>query len=247
MNAQGSAFSSAIYTGWVRHRRFHPGARQFTYPLFMTYLNLADLKSDSWIGKWSRTRIKPDDHFCGPVDDFETAVRSKAEELLGRGISGPICLLTNARQLGSVFNPVSFFYLFDEDKLSAILAEVHNTPWNETHIYPLACNDKQVWEFEKEFHVSPFMDMAQTYTWRLTPPDASLVVHMENFEVSEKVFDATLTLRRRELSFRALAFTQLRFPFTSLRVLPRIYWQAFLLWASRHRYFPHPTKREVQP
>ena len=34
---------SALYVGWVRHRRTTPRAHAFTYPVFMTYLDLAEL------------------------------------------------------------------------------------------------------------------------------------------------------------------------------------------------------------
>lgn len=34
---------SAIYTGWVRHRRFMPRALQFRYRLFLMYVDLSEL------------------------------------------------------------------------------------------------------------------------------------------------------------------------------------------------------------
>ena len=35
---------SAIYEGWVRHRRYLPKANQFKYKVFMMYLDLAELE-----------------------------------------------------------------------------------------------------------------------------------------------------------------------------------------------------------
>ena len=34
---------SALYSGWVRHRRYAPTAHEFQYRLFMMYLDLAEL------------------------------------------------------------------------------------------------------------------------------------------------------------------------------------------------------------
>jgi len=34
---------SALYSGWVRHRRYAPKALAFRYPLFLMYLDLAEL------------------------------------------------------------------------------------------------------------------------------------------------------------------------------------------------------------
>lgn len=36
---------SAIYEGTVRHRRFAPVSNEFTYKLFMMYLDLAELSA----------------------------------------------------------------------------------------------------------------------------------------------------------------------------------------------------------
>lgn len=45
-------------------------------------------------------------------------------------------LLCQLRYLGCYFNPVNFYYLYNEDdKLCWLLAEVRNTPWNERHTY----------------------------------------------------------------------------------------------------------------
>jgi DUF1365 family protein len=41
------------------------------------------------------------------------------------------------RYFGHCFNPVSFYYCFDDldQKVEAIMAEVTNTPWKERHAY----------------------------------------------------------------------------------------------------------------
>ena len=49
-----------------------------------------------------------------------------------------IRLLTMPRSLGIGFNPVSFYYGFDDDgELLGLVAEVTNTPWGERHAYAL--------------------------------------------------------------------------------------------------------------
>ena len=35
---------SAVYSGWVRHRRFEPSQHEFRYRLFMMYLDLAEIQ-----------------------------------------------------------------------------------------------------------------------------------------------------------------------------------------------------------
>jgi DUF1365 family protein len=57
----------------------------------------------------------------------------------GSAPAGPVRLLTNLRYFGHCFNPVSFYYCFDEpgERVEAVVAEVTNTPWGERHAYVL--------------------------------------------------------------------------------------------------------------
>jgi DUF1365 family protein len=166
--------------------------------------------------------------------------------------TGPIRLLTHLRYWGHCFNPVSFFYCFDaaDQGLEAIVAEINNTPWHERHCYVLsqAVNDTpDTWyhyRLRKAFHVSPFMDMDMDYDWRFLQPGSRLQVHMENFEQGQKLFDATLSLQRSELSGPALARALLRCPVMTLTVVFKIYWQALKLHCKGAPFYTHPAKRE---
>ena len=58
-------------------------------------------------------------------------------------------------------------------------------------------------ELDKTLHVSPLMGMDQTYAFRASEPGERLAVHIESRPregEAGKSFDATLSLRRRELS-----------------------------------------------
>ena len=60
-------------------------------------------------------------------------------------------------------------------------------------------------QFDKQLHVSPLMGMDHTYDWRLTEPGEQLLVHIDSSGPDgERVFDATLSLHRRELTPSAL-------------------------------------------
>lgn len=55
------------------------------------------------------------------------------------------------------------------------------------------------------------------------------------------MFDATLSLRRREITTASLAGILLRFPWMTGRLFAAIYWQALMLWWKRVAYVPHPA------
>jgi len=104
-------------------------------------------------------------------------------------------------------------------------------------------------EFDKTLHVSPLMGMDQTYSFRAGEPGERLVVHIESRPRAggggsgaphAKSFDATLSLRRHDLTRARLAGLLLRYPAMSLQVVAKIYAQSLRLKLKGARYFPHP-------
>jgi DUF1365 family protein len=81
------------------------------------------------------------------------------------------------------------------------------------------------------------------YDWRFREPDASLRVHMIDYEKGEKLFDASLALQRRRLNRRALTLVLLSYPVMTGKVIALIYWQALHLLLKRTPIFAHPKKR----
>jgi DUF1365 family protein len=236
---------SCLYTGWVRHRRYAPRPHAFRYPLFMAYLDLAELDR-AFEGRWlwsarrpALARFRREDHFGSRVP-LEQAVRELVQAHSGRRPAGPIRLLTHLRYFGYVFNPVSFFYCFDAagENLETIVAEVNNTPWGERHCYVL---EGLKWDTGKAMHVSPFMPMDLRYAWRFTTPGAHLGVHMRLTRAYETIFEATLALRREPIGNGVLV----RFPLMTAKVIAAIHWEALRLWLKRIPFHPHPAK--LQP
>jgi predicted NAD/FAD-binding protein len=142
------------------------------------------------------------------------------------------------------FNPVSFYYAFEPDgkTLCAIVAEINNTPWGEQHCYVLAGGDGDVRRFDlrKDFHISPFFPMDLGYRWQFSKPAERLSVHMETYEGERLLFDATLSMERDSLTPFALNRRLVAFPWMTLQVISRIYWQAFRLWWKKAPYYPNP-------
>jgi hypothetical protein len=250
--------NSCLYEGSVRHRRLGTVKDEFHYPLFMAYLDLDELPScldRAWL--WSARRpalawFRRSDYLGDPDVPLADAVRELVRERAGVTVAGPIRLLTHLRYFGKSFNPVSFYYCFsgDDEQLVAVVADVTNTPWGERHAYVMGVADPSNHgtvtlmraQLRKQLHVSPLMGMDQTYDWCLTQPGEQLLVHIACDHGQTTLFDATLSLHRREMTPHSLRAVLIRYPFITLRILMRIYAHALRLKLRGASYFPHPGK-----
>lgn len=247
---------SALYEGRIRHRRFGPVEHEFEYPIFMAYLDLAELPDVlEPLPLWSArrpalARFRRDDHLGDTgrplaecVSDLVAAETARPE--------GPIRTLTNLRYFGHCFNPVSFHFCFDPDgeRVDAVLADVSNTPWGERHAYVIGNEEGSRvvrGRIEKNFHVSPMIGMDHVYEWSTSVPGERMQVHIESRETQSgqerKVFDATLSMRRRELSPANARRMLARYPATTAHLVARIYWQALRLRLKGAPWYPHPEQ-----
>ena len=251
---------SAIYSGTLRHRRMEPKKHDFTYHVLMFYIDLSEIDTLFRVPFLFSNRFPRligfdrHDYLTGnqKFPSLDMAVRALILEKTGKKHEGPIRMLTQLRYLGFCFNPVTFYYCFDQqESLKFIVSEITNTPWYERRTYVHEVTDDQKhhrFEFEKDFHISPFMPMEMHFQWNFSKPEPTherdvLSVHMENWtpDRSRKVFDATLILKADSWTAVVLIAKILSSPLLTFKSFIGIYYQAFLLKLKKVPFYSHPN------
>lgn len=263
----------SIYSGKVRHRRFTPCLHSFSYPITMLGINvkqLASLNQQHWIlgTQWYKpVRFVEQDYIKSEPGDLFTRIKNKVARLGGNWDGSNVMMLAQCRCLGIYFSPVNFYFCYQASgECHYMLAEVSNTPWNERHYYLVNIKSDEM--TDKAFHVSPFMDMAMKYKWRVHQPEENAFIHIENMtktsldsEQNNKVFDATVAMTQKRMHTRspngsldekdvdnmASRKDWLLLPLMNFKIVQGIYWQALKLFIKKVPFVPYSRKQDEQP
>ena len=255
---------SHIYLGNVIHRRLSPKKHSFNYRLYMLALDIDDVERAqrqniqgssgvfgfSWykplrfvetdyLRRDPKNSVKENDP-CS----LRERITDKVQALCGHQDIKKIVMLVQVRSFGIYFSPANFYFCYDhKGKCTQMLAEVSNTPWNERHYYLVdLVNESAEMMTKKNFQVSPFMDLAMTYFWRVTAPSVDhdkLLVNIENRRVNDesgenkKLFDASLMMKKKSFTNTSLLRIWCQLPVMTIKIVVGIYWQALNLFVKR--------------
>jgi len=235
-----------MYEGHVVHERRTQLRNLFRYSVYMWLVDLDELDQLDrrlWAFGHNRralTTIRARDHLGDPRRSIKANLLAYLDS---HGIDlegGRVALLTNARVLGYVFNPLSVFYCHRPDgELRCVVAEVHNT-YGERHCYLLEPGERGHAEAGKEFYVSPFLTVDGRYRMSVPAPGERLSVHMALHQDERRVFSASLTGRRLPLTNAAVTRMLLRHPLMTARVTSLIHMQGVKLWLRGVTRVPRP-------
>jgi DUF1365 family protein len=251
---------AALCEGTIVHRRLVPEPHQFIYPLSQVWIDpdhpeqLCDLHP-----AWSHRRPAPArfrraDYGDRSGGSLVEAARDDLGAVLGRAPLGPVRMLSQIRRWGWLFNPITFYFVWDQPGGSSAVAqhpvgavlEVTNTPWKERTRYPLilhSSDGRLTAEFDKTMHVSPFLAMDHRYRLAVQDRDDVVAVDIDVVDPENQVVVHTgLRLRRRDATRRLLGASLRSQPLSTQRVSAGIHHQAARLWAKRVPVIAHPTK-----
>jgi len=236
---------SHLLEGVVRHRRARPFVYDLEHKVYYLALDLNELDEVAHSIKLiSRNRpnilsFRDGDHLDPPASDLAHELRAhlRTEGLDPEGWQ--VTLVTNLRVFGYVFNPASFFLCRDRSgDLRAVIVEVHNTHGGR-HLYTLlrtGDRSELVASMDKDFYVSPFIEMVGRYTVRVRDEPTRLRITINEDQDSALLLHTSIDLTRRRLTDRSVARALVRYPFVTHKTIGMIHWHAFRLWRRGARF-----------
>lgn len=246
--------NSMLYTGEVMHSRLKPVKHTFQYPVYFYAFELDELPElAKEIRLFGYNQLRPvaihdRDYLYPGAASIKVKVRSV---LSNAGITlnlGKVLLVTSARYFNYIFNPVSFFYCYDNDEnLNCIIVQVNNT-FKEMHLYlltpPAGQGEAGQMEFEaeKQFHVSPFLPRRGQYKFLLTSPGAQIDNTIRYLADGQLSLVARIHGKAQRLTAKSLGRIILTHPVCAALTMPRILWQAAkLYWQKRLPVYERPV------
>ena len=101
-------------------------------------------------------------------------------------------------------------------------------------------------KFQKEFHISPFIDMAIDYLWKFTISQDSLIVSMQLNQNEKLLMNVKLNTVLTPIHNKNLMNWTIKKPFQAFKMFAGIYWQAFKLWTKKIPFLTHPETKEIK-
>jgi len=243
--------NSSIYECRIMHQRSSPREHRFAYNVFLFALDLDEIDEIASRvvlfshNRWNATTFRDDDHLPGPFPQL----RLNVENLIRKhGVSqkpSRILLITSARILGYIFNPVSYYLCYDEaGKPLCAIAEISNT-YGEMKPFFISGDAFTSGSFRarmtKHFYISPFLDLSDELEFTIEPPGDRLRIATDTWRGDERILAAGIRGVRRPLTTGSLAKALLKFPLVTLQIITAIHWEAFRLWLKG---VPHHAKNE---
>jgi len=244
--------NACLYECDIMHRRLKPIQKRFDYRIFMLKVDLDQLPKVAGLGlnRFNLFSLHDRDHIdLGHPGGLKGNLFAwLTEQKIDFPSDARVELVTLPRVLGYSFNPVSFFYLSKPDGTPLFaVAEIVNT-FREMKLYLVNIDQGNSWQrtLPKNFYVSPFSDVRDSFDFNLGLPGQELAVNINNLSEGEISLVSSIQGRARPLTATRLLWFAFKYPLLSVKVIAMIHWQAFKLWFRKVPYFLKTTRPESQ-
>ena len=246
--------AAALYVGDVMHARLKPVGHRFKYRVMSLLIDLdrlevADRQTPLFgVNRRALYSFHEADHGVRDGSSLRLHAQRCAAEYGIDLTGGRVLLLCYPRLFGYTFNPLSVYFCYSPDGQPALLIyEVRNT-FGDIHAYVLPVKSGDVSAAgirqtqDKRFYVSPFVEMAMRYHFRVTLPKNHIKLRILETDGEGPLLSATFNGHRRPLTTQELLRSFFSLPMVTLKVVAAIHWEALRLWLKGVRLVPRPGK-----
>lgn len=236
-------------SGQVVHHRFSPKEHRFTNRMYWHLVNTHDLDA------WSQQSVfrshnglnlygfKDQDYVSKEKQSIQSKIVAFINQQSDEEFNGEILLMSHPRYLNVGFNSVNFYFCYRHQQLHYIVSEINNTPWGEKQLYFHDCRQQSLNEsgqhdfnFDKSFHISPFVSMNIKYQWRFKVYAEGVDVHMKLLKDDSAIMYVGMQTQWQPVN---CGITVKR-PAQAWKMWLNIYYQAARLWLKKVPFHNHP-------
>lgn len=262
--------NSCIYKIKIGHKRLMPIKNVFSYSIYMLYFDLDEIEEVSnnclffSYNKANLLSFFDADHFkfLNKISDTKDIIAKEninydknnykdkntkeriirlAKDLGIKDEIEKVFILTNARNLGYIFNPVSFYYCYTkEGEFKILFSEVNNT-FGDQKMYYTVIDNPEDGQFSsqqrKNYYISPFINYDNDLHWNFREPGEDIFMAIDSLKEGKPELKTVLNGRREEISKYKFLSIFLRYPMIPLVAIFLIHYQALKLWIKKVNFF----------
>ena len=247
--------TSRIYECRVMHHRTSPKKHRFVYRVLMFCIDLDELKplcrNLSFLGhnRFNLYSFYDVDH----LQENDSSTKGKVLDYIREnGVNAEddfrVQLVTLPRIMGYVFNPVSFYFVYNnEQQPICAIAEVGNT-YSEMKPYLLTVHQGGRFRLRapKHFYVSPFSRLDLEFDFSLAIPGDQLNVHINEYDGNNRILTSSVMGSSQSFTNRKLIWYTIKYPLLTFRVVALIHWNALLLYLKGIKHHPKADNPKLQ-
>ncbi len=242
---------TSIFDGMVVHSRLIPKKHNFKYRVFSILFNIDDLSDISnknlffSYNKFNLFSFFDRDHGEKDGSKPRSWILKIAKKQKIKINNLRIFCLCYPRILGYAFNPISTWFVYDENYLKMIVYEVRNT-FGEDHSYSFKIDDDFDFDNHKTkklMHVSPFISMDGEYKFSTKIDENKVSIVIRGFIEKKHLITASFRGKYNAFNDSRLIINFIKYPLLTLKVTYGIHFQALILWFKNIKYIKHTKSK----
>lgn len=243
---------SSLQPGSVYHHRVFPYDHRFKYKTSSILINLEELENLNKLFLFSVNSLNlfsffyKDHGYRNKNINPKNFILENIKKKFNDKKNYSVYLYCTPSFLGYVFNPISIYLCKNyNNEIKYICYEVKNTH-HEQHCYFIRIKKKlkKIYsELDKEFYVSPFLQMDLKYKFNLFNNKYNFLLNVDVYKKNQLILKTGISSKTATLSSFSLFCNLIKNFFYAQKVMILIHYQAIKIFNKQKSFFSKPRKK----